>query len=123
MYIIEAGFIDTQGVGSANLSQINKWDSLKLAVYGVPKNRYKYVSDGKIYNNYDDLMAHVYTVAKEHGQQGPIPMVWHGSVRSDNPNINPGCGLPLYYPNTSQYLWYDPGVCLYNLWINFSLIK
>jgi hypothetical protein len=97
VYIIEAGFIDTQGVGSANLSQINKWDSLKLAVFGVPNNRYKYVSDGKVYNSYDDLMAHVYTVAKEHGQEGPIPMVWHGSVRSDNPNINPGCGLPLYF--------------------------
>ncbi|MGB9199950.1 hypothetical protein [Methanobacterium sp.] len=97
VYIIEAAFIDTQGVGSANLSQINKTDSLKLALFGVPKNRYKYVSDGKVYNSYDALMAHVYTLAKEHGQKGPIPMVWHGSVRSDNPNINPGCGLPLYF--------------------------
>jgi hypothetical protein len=97
VYIIEAGYIDTQGVGSASLSQINKSDSLKLAVFGVPNNRYKYVSDGKIYNSYDELMAHVYTLAKEHGQKGPIPMVWHGSVRSDNPNINPGCGLPLYF--------------------------
>ena len=24
-------------------------------------------------------------------------MVWHGSVRGDNPNINPGCGFPLYF--------------------------
>ena len=97
VYIIEAAYIDTQGVGSASLSQINMLDSFKLALFGVPDNRYKYMSDGTIYNTYDELMVHVYTLAKEHGQQGPIPMVWHGSVRSDNPNLNPGCGFPLYF--------------------------
>lgn len=97
VYIIEAAFIDTQGVGSASLSQINLLDSLKLALFGVPDGRYKYLSDGVVYNSYDELMAHVYKVAKDHGQQGPIPMVWHGSVRSDFPLINPGCGLPLYF--------------------------
>ncbi len=102
VYIIEAAFIDTQGVGSASLSQINYLDSIKLALFGVPDNRYKYLSDGVVYNTYDELMAHVYTVAKDHGQKGPIPMVWHGSVRSDNPNINPGCGLPLYFQILSR---------------------
>ncbi len=97
VYIIEAAYIDTQGVGSASLSQINMLDSFKLALFGVPNNRYKYMSDGTVYNTYDELMIHVNTLAKEHGQQGPIPMVWHGSVRSDNPNINPGCGFPLYF--------------------------
>jgi hypothetical protein len=97
VYIIEAAYIDTQGVGSANLSQINKIDSLKLAIFGVPNNRYKYLSDGQVFNSYDDLMVHVNTLAKEHGQTGPLPMVWHGSVRGDNPNINPGCGFPLYF--------------------------
>jgi hypothetical protein len=55
-------------------------DSLKLAIYGVPKNRYKYLSDGKVYNSYDALMAHIYTLARKHGQKSPIPipMVWHG---------------------------------------------
>lgn len=97
VFIIEAAFIDTQGVGSANLNQINFTDSFKVALFGVPDNRYKYMSDGILYNTYDDMMAHVNALAVEHGQQGPIPMVWHGSVRSDNPIVNPGCGFPLYF--------------------------
>ncbi|WP_223791955.1 hypothetical protein [Methanobacterium spitsbergense] len=97
VYIIEASYIDTQGLGSVNLSQINKSDSLNLALHGVPAGRYKYLSDGVVYNSYDDLMTHVYTLARENGQNGSIPMVWHGSVRGDNPNLNPGCGLPLYF--------------------------
>lgn len=97
VYIIEASYIDTQGIGSASLKQINMLDSLKVAIFGVPDGRYVYVSDGNIYPNYDDLMAHVNELALEHGQQGPIPMVWHGTVRTDNPNINPGCGFPFYF--------------------------
>ncbi len=80
VYIIEAAYIDTQGKGSANLNQINLLDSLKVAIFGVPDNRYRYMSDGVVYNTYDELMVHVNTLAQEHGQQGPIPMVWHGSV-------------------------------------------
>ena len=97
VYIIEASYIDTQGVGSVGLKHINFLDSLKVALFGVPDGRYKYVSDGTIYNTYDELMAHVYTTAQEHGQKGPIPMVWHGSVRLDSPIIDPGCGFPLYF--------------------------
>ena len=102
VYIIEAAYIDTQGKGSVNLSQINKTDSFKLALYGIPDKRYKYLSDGVVYNNYTALMAHVNTLAQKHGQKGPIPMVWHGSVRGDDPNINPGCGFPLYFQILSK---------------------
>ena len=102
VYIIEASYIDTQGKGSVNLSEINKTDSLKLALYGFSDKRYKYLSDGVVYNSYDALMAHVNKLAQEHGQKGPIPMVWHGSVRGDNPNINPGCGFPLYFQILSK---------------------
>ena len=97
VYIIEVAFIDTKGIGSASLSQINLWDSLKVALFGVPDGRYKYMSDGVIYNNYDEMMAHVNELAKEHGQQGPLPMVWHGTVRDDNPILVQGCGYPLYF--------------------------
>lgn len=97
VYIIEVAFIDTQGGGSKSMSQINPLDSLNVALFGVPDGRYKYMSDGTIYNTYDEMMAHVNTLAKQHGQQGPIPMVWHGSVRSDSPIIDPGCGFPLYF--------------------------
>ena len=97
VYIIEVAFIDTQGKGSATLKQISLLDSIKIALFGVPDNRYKYMSDGKVYNSYGDVMDHVNSLAKEHGQKGPIPMVWHGTVRNDNPLIDPGCGFPLYF--------------------------
>jgi hypothetical protein len=97
VYIIEAAYIDTQGKGSANLTQINILDSLKIALFGVPNSRYKYMSDGVVYNTYNDMMAHVNSVAQQHGQQGPLPIVWHGTVRSDNPLMDPGCGFPLYF--------------------------
>jgi len=97
VYIIEASYIDTHGIGSASLKQINMWDSMKVAIFGVPDGRYVYVSDGNIYPTYDALMTHVNEIAQEHGQQGPIPMVWHGTVRTDNPNIDPGCGFPFYF--------------------------
>ncbi|HEX3014630.1 MAG TPA: hypothetical protein VHO92_10255 [Methanobacterium sp.] len=97
VYIIEVGFIDTQGTGSSNLSQINLLDSLKVALFGIPDGRYKYMSDGVVYNTYDEMMAHVNELAREHGQEGAIPMVWHGTVRQDNPVVVQGCGFPLYF--------------------------
>ena len=97
VYIIEVAFIDTQGGGSTSLNQINYLDSIKVALFGVPDGRYKYMSDGVVYNTYDAMMKHVTTLAKQHGQQGSIPMVYHGTVRTDNPILAPGCGFPLYF--------------------------
>jgi hypothetical protein len=97
VYIIEVSFIDTQGGGSKSLSQINIWDSLTVALFGIPDDRYKYMSDGTIYNNYTSMMAHVTQLEQAHGQTGPLPMVWHGTVRTDSPIIDPGCGFPLYF--------------------------
>lgn len=97
VYVITVAFIDTQGIGSASLNQINFLDSLKVALFGVPDGRYKYMSDGVIYNSYDEMMNHVNKLAKEHGQQGPIPMFWHGTVRNGTPILTPGCGFPLYF--------------------------
>jgi hypothetical protein len=97
VYIIEVAFIDTKGAGSTSLSQTNLFDSLNVALFGVPDGRYKYMSDGVVYNTYDQMMKHVMAVAKQHGQQGAIPTVYHGTVRNDNPIINPGCGFPLYF--------------------------
>ena len=97
VYIIEVAYIDTQGGGSKSLLQTNFLDSFKVALFGVPDDRYKYMSDGVVYNNYTSMMNHVETLAKEHGQTGPLPVVWHGTVRSDSPLIDPGCGFPLYF--------------------------
>ena len=112
VFIIEAAYIEIQGKGSANLSQINFLDSFKVAIFGVPDNRYRYMSDGVVYSTYDELMVHVNTLAQERGQQGPIPMVWHGSVRSDNPMIDPGCGFPLYFQILTKTYGLIPA-CLY----------
>lgn len=95
VFIIEMAFIDTQGTGAAGPT--NYLDSLKVAIFGVPDGRYKFKSDGKVYQTYDEAMNHVYTLAAEHGQKGPIPMVWHGSARSGNPVLVQGCGFPLYF--------------------------
>lgn len=97
VYIIEVAYIDTQGGGSKSMSQIDLLDSFKVALYGVPDGRYKYMSDGTIYNTYDDMMAHVKQLEQQHGQVGPLPTVFHGTVRTDNPLLDPGCGFPLYF--------------------------
>ena len=97
VYIIEVAFIDTQGAGSINMSQVNFLDSFKVALFGVPDDRYRYMSDGHVYNTYDEMMAHVNELAEEHGQQGPLPMVYKGTVRQGNPIITPGEGFPLYF--------------------------
>jgi len=104
VYIIEVAFIDTKGEGSIGLNQINYLDSIKVALFGVPDGRYKYMSDGKVYNTYDEMMAHVNELAKEHGQEGPIPMAYHGNARIGNPVLEPGDGFPLYFQIlTKQY--------------------
>ncbi|MEN6292668.1 MAG: hypothetical protein ABFD07_11715, partial [Methanobacterium sp.] len=102
VYIIEVGFIDTQGNGSINISQVNFLDSFKVALFGVPEGSYKYMSDGHVYDTYDEMMAHVNELAQEHGQEGPLPLVWHGTVRQDNPILVQGCGFPLYFQILTQ---------------------
>lgn len=97
VYIIEVAFIDTQGTGSVGLDNINFLDSVKVALFGVPDGRYKYMSDGKVYDTYEEMMGHVNELAKEHGQEGPIPMSYHGNARVGNPILEPGCGFPLYF--------------------------
>lgn len=132
MYIINVAFIDTKGVGSASLNQIDYLDSLKVALFGVPDSRYKYMSDGKIYNTYDEMMEHVNELAQEHGQQGPIPMVYHGNARTDNPVIAQGDGFSFYFQILSKeygtipaYVYMLSGMAfpyLYNPYRNFELI-
>ncbi len=96
VFIIEMAFIDTQGTAQT-YNSVDWFDSIKVAIFGVPDGRYKYKSDGQIFNTYDEAMAHVNKLAKQHGQQGPIPMVWHGTARSGNPIFTQGCGYPLYF--------------------------
>lgn len=97
VFIIEVAFIDTKGAGSIGLDNVNFLDSLRVALFGVPDGRYKYMSDGKVYDTYDEMMEHVNELAQKHGQEGPIPVAYHGNARVGNPIIEPGDGFPLYF--------------------------
>lgn len=100
VYIIEMAFIDTNGTGAEGPT--NYMDSIKLALFGVPDGRYKFKADGLTFNNWNDARKHIKKLAAQKGQEGPIPMVWHGTARSGNPIFTQGCGLPLYFYITWQ---------------------
>lgn len=93
--ILELAFIDTKGTGA--VGDTNYWDSLNIALFGAPEGRYKYKSDGLVFDNLDDALDYIYGVAEANGQEGPIPMYWHGTARKDNPMFAQGCGFPLYF--------------------------
>lgn len=93
--ILELAFVDTQGTGA--VGDTNYLDSLKIAIFGAPEGRYKYKSDGKVFTNLDDALDYIYSVAEKNGQEGPIPMYWHGTARKDNPMFAQGCGFPLFF--------------------------
>ena len=93
--ILELAFVDTQGTGAEGAT--NYWDSLKIALFGAPEGRYQYKTDGKVFTNLDDALNYLYAIADKNGQNGPIPMYWHGTARKDNPMFAQGCGFPLFF--------------------------
>lgn len=93
VYIIEMAFESPAG----STTNIDWGQALQYFVFGVPDNEWKFMVNGKQFDTYDAAWAEVTKEAKAHGQQGPIPMVWHGTVRAGSPILNPGCGFPLYY--------------------------
>ena len=92
-YIIEMAFMDSAG------AQVNiDWGQvLDYGLNGIPEDKYDYKVDGEIYDTFDEAWSRVLETAQEHGQEGPMPVVWHGTVREGSVFINPGCGFPLYY--------------------------
>jgi len=92
-YIIEMAFMDTAG------AQVNiDWGQvIDYGLHGVPNDKWDYKVDGEIYDKFEDAWARVLEFADTNQQKGPIPMVWHGTVREGSIFINPGCGFPLYY--------------------------
>lgn len=99
VFVEELGFIDKGGY-STNI----KWnDVVQGFLFGIPDSRYEYVSDGIIFENLTDALAYLDKRAAQNGQVGPRLLFWHGTVRNDNPIINQGCGLPLYYKICEHY--------------------
>ena len=123
VYIIEVAYIDTQGGGSKSLLQTNFLDSFKVALFGVPDDRYKYMSDGVVYNNYTSMMNHVETLAKEHGQTGPLPVVWHGTVRSRQPTYRSWMWIPTVLPDNDKNLWDNSSICIDGIRSDIPILK
>ncbi|MDD3753408.1 MAG: hypothetical protein PHQ17_02470 [Methanobacterium sp.] len=98
--IIEMALIDTNGTGAAD--PINYDDSLNLALYGPQEGRYKFRADDMEFNTWSSARQYILDLAARNGQQGPMPMVWHGTARSGNPIFIQGCGFPLYFYITWQ---------------------
>jgi len=92
--ILQLGFLDTKA--DMTTTGIDFTDVLSTFIFGIPEDRYRYRADGMEFDTYDEAMNHIYKLAEENGQEGPIPMVWHGTVKRNSPILNPGCGFPLY---------------------------
>ncbi|MDO5852134.1 MAG: hypothetical protein Q4Q23_06570 [Methanobacteriaceae archaeon] len=93
VYIIEMAFMDSAG------AQVNiDWNQvLDYGLNGIPDDKWDYKVNGTIFDTYDEAWAEVMREAQINGQEGPIPVGWHGTVREGNIFLNPGCGFPLYY--------------------------
>lgn len=91
--ILQLGFIDQKGA----TTEIDWSEVITYGLFGIPEDRWKYKADGKVFDNLDDALNYLFEIAKEHGQEGPIPMFYHGTARGGSPIINQGCGFPLYY--------------------------
>ncbi len=104
--IEELGFQD----GATNYRENNSYtwliqSSVGMLLFGVPDGRFRYVSDGIVFNNLSSAMDYLNQKAVNFGQKGKVVMTFHGTVRTGDPDFNLGCGAPLYY----QICWYEYG--------------
>ena len=79
--------------------------SIREIIFGIPDGKFRYVSNGHVFNNLTDALQYLDEVAAQHGKTGKTIIVYHGTARGGNPNIMLGCGIPLYY----QILWHKYG--------------
>lgn len=104
--VLELGFQDR--ATDYKLNNSLDWvihSTIPLLLFGVPGDRYRYVSNGHVFYNLDDALNYLDEVADQHGREGKTVVVWHGTARGGNPNIMPGDGLPLYF----QMVWHEHG--------------
>ena len=99
--IINFAFIDPKGPRT----DIDWNEVIQTFIFGIPDDKYRYRVDGIEFDTLDEAIAYVQNLAKENGQEGPIPLYFHGTVRQGNVFINPGCGFPLYV----QLVWKQYG--------------
>ncbi|MDP1552870.1 MAG: hypothetical protein Q8M06_07640 [Methanobacteriaceae archaeon] len=99
--IIELAMVDPEGLRT----DIDWGEVISTFVLGPDFSKYNYRADGIEFDNLDDALDYVEKLAKKKGQEGPIPMVNHGNVRTGEIFLNPGCGFPLYV----QIVWKEYG--------------
>lgn len=99
--IIELAMVDPEGLRT----DIDWGEVISTFIFGPDYSKYHYRADGIEFDNLDDALAYVDKVAKKKGQEGPMPMVNHGNVRTGDIFLNPGCGFPLYV----QIVWKEYG--------------
>jgi hypothetical protein len=98
--ILELAFVDPADYRT----DIDWSEVIQTFIFGVPDNKYHYRSDGIEFDTLSEAMDYINQKAQKNGQEGPIPMFWHGTVRSGDVIINPGCGFPLFVQITwDQY--------------------
>lgn len=104
--VLELGFQD--GATDYKLNNSMDWlmnSVFTMVLFGVPDDRFRYVSNGHVFYNLTDALDYLDKVAAQHGQEGKIVVVYHGTARGGNPNIMLGDGVPLYY----QMAWLKHG--------------
>ena len=95
--VLELAFVDP----STYKTHIDWGEAISTFIFGIPDDRYTYRADGIEFQTLDEALTYIEQLAKERGQEGPIPMFHHGTVRTGDAFLNPGCGFPLY----TQICW------------------
>lgn len=91
--ILELAYVEKkQYTPGINWSEV--WEE---GINGIPEDKWTYRSDGKNFTTLKEAEDYILSVAQGNGQEGPIPLLYHGTVRAGDPIINQGCGFPLYY--------------------------
>lgn len=97
--VLELAFVDP----STYRTDVDWGEVIYTFFFGIPDDRYTYRADGIEFETLDEALNYIDKLAKEKGQEGPIPMFYHGTVRTGEPYLNPGCGFPLYTQITWKY--------------------
>ncbi|KZX16460.1 hypothetical protein MBCUT_08460 [Methanobrevibacter cuticularis] len=97
--VLELAFVDP----STYKTYVDWNEVISTFLFGIPDDRYTYKADGIHFETLDEAMAYIDTEAQKHGQEGPIPMFYHGTVRKGDPYFNPGCGFPLFTQISWKY--------------------
>ena len=97
--VLELAYVDP----STYKTYIDWEEVIYTFFFGIPEDRYTYKADGIKFQTLDEALSYIDRLAKERGQEGPIPMFFHGTVRTGEAYLNPGCGFPLYTQISWKY--------------------